>query len=116
MQRVDNQEYDVSGLIEADRVAIVQWAEKHAEIARVYLYGSRARGDHRADSDIDLAIEVFTQPSDANSFATWMYWHEAYKDAPDLHLSATPHPLWIGWEEVGQGVKKDGVLLFERHT
>ena len=107
-------ESNMSGLLEADRVAIVEWAERHPEIKRVYLYGSRARGDHHSGSDIDLAIEVIAQPGDANSFATWMYWHSAHKEAPDLHLSAEPHPLWVGWEEVEQGVEKDGVLLFER--
>lgn len=111
---MDNEDQGVSGLLEVDRVAIVEWAERHSEISRVYLYGSRARGDHLEDSDIDLAIEVVAQPGDANSFATWMYWHAAYKEAPDLHLSAKPHPLWIGWEEVGQGVENDGELLFQR--
>lgn len=109
-------EQELRGLLEADKVAILKWAEKHSEIARVYLYGSRARGDHRPDSDIDLAIEVIAQRGDANSFATWMYWHAAYKEAPDLHLSAKAHPLWIGWEEVAQGVENDGKLLFQRQA
>ena len=32
------------------------WAEAEPLIRRVYLFGSRARGDNRSDSDIDLAI------------------------------------------------------------
>jgi predicted nucleotidyltransferase len=30
----------------------------------VYLFGSRVRGDHRADSDVDLLI-IFSKPTDA---------------------------------------------------
>lgn len=31
---------------------------RESGIAALYLFGSRARGDHRADSDLDLAFEV----------------------------------------------------------
>lgn len=37
-----------------------------AGLERLYLFGSRARGDHRIDSDIDLAFE-----SDPNVFDLW---------------------------------------------
>jgi len=35
---------------------VSQWAANEPLIRRIYLYGSRARGDHRPNSDIDLAI------------------------------------------------------------
>ena len=60
----------MNGLLEADRVAIVQWAERRTEIARVYLYGSRARGDHHAASDIDLAI-MMDAPNADKAYAMW---------------------------------------------
>ena len=31
--------------------------DKHPQILKVYIYGSRARGDHRPASDIDLTME-----------------------------------------------------------
>jgi predicted nucleotidyltransferase len=37
--------------------AIVDEARRNLELRRVFLFGSRARGDARKDSDIDLAFD-----------------------------------------------------------
>ena len=34
------------------------WASKNESVRELWLYGSRARGDSREDSDIDLAIAL----------------------------------------------------------
>ena len=41
---------------DGDRVAITEWAKDCPEITEVWLYGSRARGTGRDDSDINLAV------------------------------------------------------------
>lgn len=38
------------------RHAVTAWAATEPLVRRVYLFGSRARGHHRPDSDIDLAV------------------------------------------------------------
>ena len=61
-------------------VQLRRWAVTEPLIRRVYLFGSRARGDYRADSDYDLAIfhrldpEIATSASDHFSarMFTWM--------------------------------------------
>ena len=35
---------------------VAQWADKFPGLPVVYLFGSRVRGDHRPDSDVDLCI------------------------------------------------------------
>jgi hypothetical protein len=35
--------------------ALCAWAERTPEVQRVYVFGSRARGDFRPDSDLDIA-------------------------------------------------------------
>lgn len=61
--------------IESDRElfdlasAIARWAETVPCIKVVYLFGSRARGDHRPDSDVDLRIEFDYQSED---FESWL--------------------------------------------
>jgi predicted nucleotidyltransferase len=99
-----------SGLADVDRAKIVEWAKKHRLIEKVYLFGSRARGDHKPDSDIDLAIQMDLQ--------AWFEWPRQYPKSSDLQLS---HPVQLEWyepdadlETVGRAVKSDGVLLYER--
>jgi len=101
----------------SDVQAIRKWADKHNEIREVYLYGSRARGDNRQDSDIDLALVM--EPSwnfDNDAFTTWMFWHDRYKTKPDLTLSAEVHLEWYeagaDLQRVGPGVEKDGIKLY----
>lgn len=105
------------GLSEEDREKIVAWPGRHRDILKVYLYGSRARGDHRPDSDIDLAIVMNAPDADA-AFAMWCGWRSDYKENPDLNLSVEAHLEWYeasaGLERVGTGVERDGVLIYSR--
>jgi small ligand-binding sensory domain FIST len=41
---------------DAIRTVVSAWAATEPLVRRIYLFGSRARGDNRPDSDIDLAI------------------------------------------------------------
>jgi uncharacterized protein len=34
------------------------WAAQKSEIDQVWIFGSRARGDHKPDSDIDIALKL----------------------------------------------------------
>ena len=105
-------------ITEEDRIEITQWARKHREIKYVYLYGSRARGDNRPDSDIDLAIMMDMRAGDGNTLATWIFWQADFKENPDLHLSSEIHLEWYekdeGLERVGPGVENDGILLYTK--
>jgi predicted nucleotidyltransferase len=96
-------------LSEEDRAKIVSWAETHPEIQRVWLYGSRARGNNQEDSDIDLAIEM--------DFVEWFEWYSKFEENCDLLLSHKVDLEWYAEEAdlkyVGEGVRRDGVLLYE---
>jgi predicted nucleotidyltransferase len=45
--------------------AVVESARSQDDIAAVWLYGSRARGDHHEGSDYDLAVVYTDWPEDA---------------------------------------------------
>jgi len=55
--------YDSEGLRE-----LLLQAERSLALRRVYLFGSRARGDARDDSDVDLAFEHESSPAEWAKF------------------------------------------------
>jgi len=57
--------------IEDMRDAVANWASTQPLIRKAYLFGSRVRGTHRPNSDLDVAIEIFTMLGDENPLTTW---------------------------------------------
>jgi len=52
---------------------IADWAASEPIVVRVYIFGSRARGDHHENSDLDIAIEIEKGADDSNVHETWIY-------------------------------------------
>lgn len=79
-------------------------ARRHGA-SKLVLFGSRARGDHHARSDIDLA--VYGMPEKERG----TFWVEA-EDLPTLlkldivHISPKMNPVFL------QNIEKDGVTLY----
>lgn len=48
----------LSGEILNFREIISEWAVEKPLVKRVWIFGSRVRGNHREDSDLDVAIEI----------------------------------------------------------
>ena len=57
--------------------SIAAWAGRKPLIKRVFIFGSRVRGDHRNDSDLDVAIELdlteYQASDESGGWATWMF-------------------------------------------
>ena len=69
---------------------VADWAEPAPGLRRVFLFGSRVRGDHRADSDVDLCIDQ-KNDIDADQAIDWWLAVNA-SDFADLR-SIVPGPL-----------------------
>jgi len=52
--------------------AVAKWASTQPLIRKAYLFGSRVRGTHKPNSDLDVAVEIFTLPGDENPLTTWI--------------------------------------------
>ncbi|WP_246694741.1 nucleotidyltransferase domain-containing protein [Methylobacterium sp. WL6] len=46
-------------LTNSQRAWIIDWAERTDAVAEVWLFGSRAKGTARPDSDIDLVVDLY---------------------------------------------------------
>ncbi|MEL1265323.1 nucleotidyltransferase domain-containing protein [Pseudoxanthomonas putridarboris] len=59
------------------RQSLSDWAANKPLVARLWIFGSRARGDHRADSDLDIAIQLDLTAAngmdESGGLATWMF-------------------------------------------
>src|SRR3569623_2040407 len=53
-----------------DVEAIQNWAASIPVIKRVWIFGSRARGTARPNSDLDIAVEHDSLRGDSNAFTT----------------------------------------------
>ncbi|HSP56794.1 MAG TPA: nucleotidyltransferase domain-containing protein [Halomonas sp.] len=72
---------------------LITLAEAHEDIAALWLYGSRARGDHGTDSDYDLAV----------AFTDWLI--------SPLERRLRPELLALDWQrQLGLPEGKIGVV------
>jgi predicted nucleotidyltransferase len=61
-------------------VSLKEWASEHEAIAALWLFGSRASGRHRADSDYDFAIELMPKRGkDDWAFTAYFFSHLQWK-------------------------------------
>jgi predicted nucleotidyltransferase len=93
------------------------WAAQKSEIREVWIFGSRAHGDHRADSDIDIAVGIVGDKE--RRFNIW-YWtfpewkEELQKLLPikaDLRLLDAEIPED---DKVIPAVRSEGIDVFRR--
>ena len=83
---------------------IVRLAERHG-IQKIILFGSRARGDNRERSDIDLAVSggsigEFAEAVDEEAWTLLMF------DVVNLDRGITA--------ELAAEIERDGVVLYEK--
>ena len=93
-------------LTNEDRLTIVVWAASHSDIKKVWLYGSRARGEAKENSVVDLAIETAGE-SLLDSMSSWKDGLHTWRS--DIALSSEAQLEWYNPEanldHVGDGTK-----------
>jgi len=70
--------------IETIKNSLSSWAAGKSLIGRLLIFGSRVRGDHRPDSDLDIAIELDLSATsgidESGGLASWMFETEDWED------------------------------------
>src|SRR4051812_1773896 len=52
---------------------LATWGLAHSAVAAIWLFGSRARGDHRPDSDFEIALELMPKRRSDDDWAYTAY-------------------------------------------
>ncbi len=103
--------------------AVRLWAAEKSLVRRVYLFGSRARGDHRPDSDVDLAVMCRMDPKIRAEFgddhwqARYWFWHDYEPAWRDQLSQLFPVPVDLQaldrdtTRRVRPAVKRDGIRI-----
>lgn len=73
---------------------LAEWAHTHPEISRAIVYGSRARGDNRPDSDLDVAVELDGGSQDESLLAIWITSAGQWRDELQPRLSWSLDLQW----------------------
>lgn len=102
---------------------LVKWAERTPLVGKLWIFGSRARGDHRPDSDIDIAIELDMTAAqgvdDSGGLATWMFDADGWEDEIEALL-----PFKVDLEQflgsdtptVQKGLHRSSTLIYEKRS
>src|SRR5438046_1336941 len=80
-----------NGLTEQWRAALCQWCLLRECVIQMWLYGSRARGCHRPDSDIDLAVAIRGNERET-AYTIWFFNGEAWQQELTILLG---HPVHL---------------------
>ena len=68
---------------------------EHPAVERIWLYGSRARGEHLGASDVDIAV-VFSPAARVGLWAHWTLWRSAFDVLLEVGLYLQPRALQLG--------------------
>lgn len=93
-----------------------EWAAANGNVWQLWLFGSRARGDARPDSDVDIALALMPSEGD-HDWALGAYlhleseWRRQLKAIVQRDVSIA---VIVPGEDADTRVRREGVLLWAR--
>lgn len=100
---------------------LLTWALGQPLINRLWLFGSRVRGEHRPDSDVDVAIEldmsVAKGSDESGGIAAWAFDTEPWMPELELLLSMVvdlQHYKSGETKIIHAGLEQSSILVYEK--
>lgn len=97
------------GIKETVKKALIEIFKKYKSVEKVLLFGSRARGNFKKTSDIDLA--VFSKDISSKDFNLLI---DEINQINTAHSFDVVHYEKTYKEALKNSIKRDGVVLYER--
>ena len=94
--------------------AVERWAEHVPWITEAWLFGSRAKGTARSDSDFDIAVTIKGGARTGNTSAEtlWHFNHEEWEAAISSGLQS--HVSFYPKDETTKDLVTEAVLIWSR--
>jgi len=84
----------------------------------VWIYGSRARGDHGPMSDLDVAVEIDPIGTDETAQVSFISTSWQWRSELEPRIPFKLHLQWYdpkgSYPPVQRGVESSGILVYER--
>ena len=94
------------------------WASGNSAVSKLYIYGSRVKGDFKKSSDLDVAVEIDPEEGDTNEFTTFICEKSNWVEELDLLLNLKVDLKWYNKNDKSSitraGVENSGVLVYSR--
>ncbi len=97
---------------------IKKWAESEPLVISAHIFGSRARSDHKPNSDLDVAVKIAKRKGDENILATWIF--EKKELLNRISKEIPEYKIDLQWLEDGEesivknGVEESGIHIYEK--
>ena len=93
------------------------WAANNPVVERIWIFGSRVRGTHEVDSDLDVAVQHGISPGDSSLFTTSLCapseWQQHLQPSARLKLDLQSY-IPNETPTVEAGLRKSSKLIYER--
>jgi predicted nucleotidyltransferase len=104
-----------------EKEALVRWAHDKPFVKRLYIFGSRARGNHRPNSDLDIAVELDAEfllnVDESGGLTTWIHGNRKWKQELEGMLSYTVQLEFYEGNKtptIHKGLSESSVIVYEK--
>jgi predicted nucleotidyltransferase len=107
-------------MIDSERFGHVlrAWALATPCVRKVSIFGSRAKGTSRSDSDLDVAVEIDPVGTDESAYVSWFHekgsWHSELQRQLDVKLDLEWFDPAGSTPTIAKGLAEGNVVVYER--
>ena len=103
---------------EAQREVLRSWASTTPCVRKLWIYGSRAKGTFKADSDLDVAVQIDPIDPDETAYASWFHEKGGWQAELQKRLDVTLDLEWFdpngSTPTIAKGLSEGNVVIYER--